>query len=51
MLNKSLIISDEEGLKLAYETKDGLYQRYNKLLMAGTKDSPRDHIDDKRITI
>ena len=30
-------ISDEEGLKRAYGTKDGLYQHYNKLFIAGTK--------------
>ena len=39
-------ISDEEGLRLAYETKDGLYQHYNKLFKAGTTDFPQDHIDD-----
>ena len=39
-------ITDEEGLKRAYETKDGLYQHYNKLVIAGTKDFPKDHIDD-----
>ena len=39
-------ITDEEGLKRAYETKDGLYQHYNQLFIAGTKDSPQDHIDD-----
>ena len=38
-------ITDEEGLRLAYETKYGLYQHYNKLLIAGTKDFPTDHID------
>ena len=38
-------ITDEEGLRLAYETKDGLYQHYNKLCVAGTKDFPVDHID------
>ena len=39
-------ITDEEGLRLAYETKDGLYQHYNnKLLIAGTKD-PIDMVDD-----
>ena len=32
-------ITDEEGLKPAYETKDGLYKHYNKLLIAGTKDT------------
>ena len=30
-------ITDEEGLKRAYETRDGLYQHYNKLFVAGTK--------------
>ena len=30
-------ITDEEGLKRAYETRDGLYQHYNKLFIAGTK--------------
>ena len=39
-------ISGEEGLKRAYETKDGLYQQYNILFIAGTKDFPVDHIDD-----
>ena len=41
-------ISDEEGLKRAYETKDGLYQHYNKLFIAGTKD-PIDFIDDLKL--
>ena len=44
-------ITDEEGSKRAYETKDGLYQHYNKLSIAGTKDFPQDHIDDLKITI
>ena len=35
-------ISDEEGLKRAYDTRDGLYQHYNKLFIAGTKDWPTD---------
>ena len=39
-------ITDEEGLKRAYDTRDGLYQHYNKLFIAGTKDFPQDHIDD-----
>ena len=39
-------ITDEEGLKLAYETKDGLYQHYHTMFVAGTKDFPTDHIDD-----
>ena len=38
-------ITDEEGLKRAYDTKDGLYQHYNKLFIAGTKD-PIDMVDD-----
>ena len=42
-------ISDEEGLGLAYETKDCLYQHYNKLFVAGTKDFPVDHIDDLKL--
>ena len=36
-------------MKLAYETKNGLYQHYNKLLTAGTKDFPADHIDDLKL--
>ena len=39
-------ISDEEGLRRAYDTRDGLYQHYNKLVTAGTKDFPVDHTDD-----
>ena len=42
-------ISDEEGLKRAYDTKDGLYQHYNKLFIAGTKDFPQDHLDDLKL--
>ena len=42
-------ISDAEGLRLAYETKDGLYQHYNKLFIAGTKDFPVDHTDDLKL--
>ena len=42
-------ISDEGGLKRAYDTRDGLYQHYNKLFIAGTKDFPQDHIDDLRL--
>ena len=42
-------ISDEEGLKRAYDTKDGLYQHYNKLFIAGTKDWPGDAIDDLKL--
>ena len=39
-------ISEEEGLRLACETKDGLYQHPNQLFIAGTKDFPVDHIGD-----
>jgi hypothetical protein len=42
-------ISDEEGLKRAYEARDGLYQHYNKLFIAGTKDWPGDAIDDLKL--
>ena len=45
-IEQSADISDEEGLKRAYGTKDGLYQHYNNLFVAGTKDFPVDHIDD-----
>ena len=41
-------ITDEEGLK-THKAKDGLYQHYNKLLIAGTRDFPRDHIDDLKL--
>ena len=36
-------------MKRAYETKDGLYQHYNKLFIAGTKDWPNDAIDDLKL--
>ena len=39
-------ITDEAGLKRACDTKDGLYQHYNELFIAGTKDFPQDHMDD-----
>ena len=42
-------ITDEEGLKRAFETKYGLYQHI-KLLIACTNDFPQDHIDDLKIT-
>ena len=42
-------ISDEEGLKLAYDAKNGLYQHYNKLFIAGTRDFPGDHLDDLKL--
>ena len=41
-------ITDEEGLKRAYDTNDGLYQHYNKLFIAGTKD-PIDFVDDLKL--
>ena len=44
-------ITADEGLRLAYETKDGLHQHYNKLFIAGTKDFPVDHTDDFKITL
>ena len=43
-------ITDEEGLKLAYESKTGLYQHYNKLFIAGTRGFPQDHIDDLKLS-
>ena len=43
-------ISDEEGLKRAYDTRDGLYQHYNNIFIAGTKDFPQDHIDDLKLS-
>ena len=45
-IKQILDITDEEGLRLAYEPKDGLYQHCNKLFIAGTKDFPQDHTDD-----
>ena len=33
-------------MKRASETNDGLYQHFNKLFIAGTKDFPQDHVDD-----
>ena len=36
-------------MKRAYDTKDGLYQHYNKPFIAGTKDFPVDHIDDLKL--
>ena len=42
-------ITDEEGPKRAYGTRDGLYQHYNKLFIAGAKDFPQDHIDDLKL--
>ena len=36
-------------MRLAYETKDGLYQHHNKLFIAGTKDFPVDLVDDLKL--
>ena len=36
-------------MKRAYDTRDGLYQHYNKLFIAGTKDWPGDAIDDLKL--
>ena len=36
-------------MKRAYDTKYGLYQHYNELSIAGTKDFPVDHIDDLKL--
>ena len=44
-------ITDEGGLKRAYETKYGFYQHYNNLFIAGTKDFPNDHIDDLKLPL
>ena len=41
-------ISDMEGLNRACNTKYGLYQHYNKLFIAGTKD-PIDMVDDLKL--
>ena len=46
IVKQLLDISDEEGLKRAYDTKDALYQHCNKLFIAGTKGWPGDAIDD-----
>ena len=42
-------ITDEEGLRLACEAKDGLYQHCNTLFIAGTKDFPLDRIGDSKL--
>ena len=42
-------ISDEEGLKRTYDTRDGLHQHYKKLFIAGTQDFPQDHLDDLQL--
>ena len=42
-------ITDEEGLKRAYETKYVLYQHYFKSFITGTNDFPTDHIDGLKL--
>ena len=42
-------ITNEEGLKRAHDTKNGLYQHYNELFTAGTKDFPQDRINDFKL--
>ena len=42
-------ISDEEGLKRAYDSPGRLYHHRNKLFVAGTKDKPNDYIDDLKL--
>ena len=44
-------ITDEEGLKQAYETKYGLYQHYDQLFAASTKGFPTDRIDDLKLPL
>ena len=39
-------MSDEEGLKRAYDSPNRYYHHRNKLFVAGTKDFPQDHVDD-----
>ena len=39
-------MSDEEGLKRAYDSPNRYYQHRNKLFVVGTKDFPQDHLDD-----
>ena len=38
-------MSDEEGLKLAYDSSNRFYHHRNKLCVAGTQDFPQDHVD------
>ena len=37
-------------MKRAYDTKDGFYQHYNQLFIAGTKD-PIDMVDDLKLPL
>ena len=47
--SKLLTLQMGKDSKSAYEAKYGLYQHYNKLFIAGTKDFPTDHIDDLKL--
>ena len=47
-VNQLQDISDEEGLKRAYDTRGGLYQHYNKLFISGTK-YPIKVVDDLKL--
>ena len=42
-------MSDEEGLKRAYDSPNRYYHHRNKLFIAGTKDFPQDHIDGMKL--
>ena len=42
-------MSDEEGLKRAYDSPNRYYHHRNKLFIAGTKDFPQNHIDDLQL--
>ena len=42
-------ITDEEGLKQAYGSKDGVHQHCNELFVAGTRDWPGDAFDDLKL--
>ena len=42
-------MSDEEGLKRAYDSPNRYYHHRNKLFIAGTKDFPQYHIDDMKL--
>ena len=44
-------ITYQEGLKLADETKDGLYQHYKIISIARAKDFPTDRIDDLKLPL
>jgi hypothetical protein len=46
---KIVNISDTEGLRRAKSSPNGIYQYYNKLYIYGTRDFPRDHIQNIHI--